>query len=61
MKNAIATVLLTSTLAAGPLYAETAVSSLSSWWDGVTDDVATTWNVPQHTDVYLPFISWHAR
>lgn len=46
-------------LIATPLHAENA--PVSSWWNDFTDDVAQTWNAPQHTDLYLPFISWHAR
>ena len=46
-------------LIATPLHAENA--PVSSWWNNFTDDVAQTWNAPQHTDLYLPCISWHAR
>lgn len=46
-------------LIATPLHAEN--MPVSSWWNDFTDDVAQTWNAPQHTDLYLPFIRWYAR
>ncbi len=34
---------------------------ISTCWHGFTVDVVQTWNAPQHADLYLPLISWHAR
>jgi len=59
MKISTTTAVVAALLTAAPLQAET--TPVSSWWNGFTDTVAQTWNDPQHTDLYLPFISWHAR
>ncbi|NGX88631.1 phospholipid:lipid A palmitoyltransferase [Rahnella sp. Lac-M11] len=36
-------------------------SGVSGLWEDFKDDVSLTWNEPQYTDVYLPFLSWHNR
>ncbi|MEN4690681.1 lipid IV(A) palmitoyltransferase PagP [Pantoea agglomerans] len=59
MKISTTTAVFAALLTAAPLHAEN--TPISSWWNVFTDDVAQTWNAPQHTDLYLPFISWHAR
>ncbi len=32
-----------------------------SWFTTFTDNVAQTWNEPEHYDLYIPAITWHAR
>ncbi|CAM7676234.1 lipid IV(A) palmitoyltransferase PagP [Enterobacter sp. RHB15-C17] len=47
-----------------PLYAEPGVygeQRITGWWNNLTSDVSQTWNAPQNYDLYLPFLSWHAR
>ncbi|HGM5490031.1 TPA: lipid IV(A) palmitoyltransferase PagP [Serratia fonticola] len=34
---------------------------VSGWWNSLTSGVEQTWEDPQYHDLYLPFISWHAR
>lgn len=34
---------------------------ITGWWNNLTSDVSQTWNEPQNYDLYLPFLSWHAR
>lgn len=36
-------------------------SGISGLWENFKDDISLTWNEPQYTDVYLPFLSWHNR
>ena len=31
------------------------------WFSTFTDNVAQTWNEPEHYDLYIPAITWHAR
>lgn len=31
------------------------------WFTTFTDNVAQTWNEPEHYDLYIPAITWHAR
>lgn len=50
--------LTTPTLAAEP---EPSTGRVSGWWNSLTSGVAQTWEDPQYHDLYLPFISWHAR
>ncbi len=38
-----------------------AANSLSDGWEWLKQDVSQTWQEPQYYDLYLPFISWHAR
>lgn len=59
MKISTTAAVVAALTTAAPLHAEN--TPISAWWNGFTDDVAQTWNAPQHTDLYLPFISWHAR
>jgi palmitoyl transferase len=47
-----------------PLHAEPNVygeQRISGWWNALTDDISQTWEQPQRYDLYLPFLSWHAR
>lgn len=51
-------------LVVSPLHAEPKVygeQRIHRWWDAVTDDIAQTWEQPDRYDLYLPFLSWHAR
>ncbi|MHA1056232.1 lipid IV(A) palmitoyltransferase PagP [Enterobacter mori] len=51
-------------LFAAPLHAEQKVygeQRISGWWNTLTDDISRTWEEPQRYDLYLPFLSWHAR
>lgn len=50
--------LTTPTRAAEP---EPSTGRVSGWWNSLTSGVAQTWEDPQYHDLYLPFISWHAR
>ncbi|CAM3658752.1 lipid IV(A) palmitoyltransferase PagP [Rahnella victoriana] len=34
---------------------------VSGLWQDFKDNVSQTWNEPQYTDIYLPFLSWHNR
>ena len=36
-------------------------STIKGWFDTFTDNVAQTWDAPQHYDLYVPAITWHAR
>jgi len=36
-------------------------STIKGWFDTFTDNVARTWDAPQHYDLYVPAITWHAR
>lgn len=36
-------------------------SVLGDAWNTLTDNVSQTWNEPQHYDLYVPAITWHAR
>ncbi|WP_455865453.1 lipid IV(A) palmitoyltransferase PagP [Pantoea agglomerans] len=38
-----------------------ASNSVSDGWEWLKDDVSQTWEQPEYHDLYLPFISWHAR
>ena len=38
-----------------------AAGTLSDGWEWLKQDVSQTWEQPQYYDLYLPFISWHAR
>jgi palmitoyl transferase len=31
------------------------------WFSTFTDNVAQTWKEPEHYDLYIPAITWHAR
>lgn len=31
------------------------------WFNTFTDNVAETWRQPEHYDLYVPAITWHAR
>lgn len=31
------------------------------WWSTFKNDVSSTWNTPQHHDVYMPVVTWHNR
>lgn len=31
------------------------------WFSTFTDNVSQTWNAPEHYDLYVPAITWHAR
>jgi palmitoyl transferase len=31
------------------------------WFDTFTDNVSETWQQPEHYDLYVPAITWHAR
>ncbi len=47
-----------------PLHAEPKVygeQRINGWWNALTDDISQTWEQPQRYDLYLPFLSWHAR
>lgn len=33
----------------------------SQWWTSLAEDITQTWQEPQRYDLYLPFLSWHAR
>ncbi|ATG01644.1 MULTISPECIES: lipid IV(A) palmitoyltransferase PagP [Lelliottia] len=52
-------VFMTFSLRAEPgVYGE---QRISRWWNEWTTDVSQTWSEPQHYDLYVPFLSWHAR
>lgn len=34
---------------------------LGDAWNTLSDNVSQTWNEPQHYDLYVPAITWHAR
>jgi palmitoyl transferase len=34
---------------------------VTRWTHALVDDIAMTWNEPQYHDLYVPFLSWHAR
>ncbi|NMP26055.1 phospholipid:lipid A palmitoyltransferase [Rahnella sp. SAP-1] len=36
-------------------------SGFNRWWSSWKNDVATTWQSPQHQDLYFPAITWHNR
>ena len=36
-------------------------SVLGDAWNTLSDNVSQTWNEPQHYDLYVPAITWHAR
>lgn len=36
-------------------------STLRDGYNTLTDNVAQTWNEPEHYDLYIPAITWHAR
>ncbi|MBD9659939.1 palmitoyl transferase [Pantoea sp. SORGH_AS 659] len=38
-----------------------AANTISDGWEWLKQDVSQTWQEPQYYDLYLPFISWHAR
>lgn len=38
-----------------------AAGAVSDGWAWLKQDVSQTWQEPQRYDLYLPFISWHAR
>ena len=47
-----------------PLHAEPGVygeQRISRWWNALTEDISQTWHQPERYDLYLPFLSWHAR
>lgn len=31
------------------------------WFSTFTDNVSQTWSAPEHYDLYVPAITWHAR
>lgn len=35
--------------------------SHSGWWQTLGNNVAETWQQPEHYDLYIPAITWHAR
>lgn len=51
-------------LVVSPLHAEPKVygeQRIHRWWDALTEDISQTWEQPDRYDLYLPFLSWHAR
>ncbi len=36
-------------------------STLSEGYHTLSNNVARTWNEPEHYDLYVPAITWHAR
>ena len=36
-------------------------STLRDGYNTLTDNVAQTWNEPEHYDLYIPAVTWHAR
>ncbi|WP_230350786.1 lipid IV(A) palmitoyltransferase PagP [Lelliottia sp. WAP21] len=47
-----------------PLRAEPGVygeQRIAGWWEAISNDVSQTWHEPQYYDLYVPFLSWHAR
>lgn len=51
-----------SGLLLSPGYANASFSStLRDGYNTLTDNVAQTWNEPEHYDLYIPAITWHAR
>ncbi|EPY5353665.1 TPA: phospholipid:lipid A palmitoyltransferase [Klebsiella quasipneumoniae subsp. similipneumoniae] len=34
---------------------------ISRWLTSLTEDITQTWQEPERYDLYLPFLSWHAR
>lgn len=36
-------------------------STLSEGYHTLSNNVAQTWNEPEHYDLYVPAITWHAR
>lgn len=38
-----------------------AISAEKTWFETFSDDVRRTWRQPEHYDLYLPVIVWHAR
>ena len=36
-------------------------STLSEGYQTLSNNVAQTWNEPEHYDLYVPAITWHAR
>ena len=38
-----------------------AVAEEKGWFNTFTDNVAETWQQPEHYDLYIPAITWHAR
>lgn len=64
MQRLFPTLLVVLFLVVSPLHAEPKVygeQRIHRWWDAVTDDIAQTWEQPDRYDLYLPFLSWHAR
>ena len=35
--------------------------TVKAWASVLGDNIAETWNEPQHVDLYVPAITWHAR
>jgi len=40
---------------------QTLGAAISGGWQNFSDGVSTTWNEPQHYDLYVPAITWHNR
>lgn len=38
-----------------------AFSADKGWFDTLKDNVSETWQQPEHYDLYVPAITWHAR
>ena len=36
-------------------------STLRDGYNTLSDNVAQTWNEPEHYDLYIPAVTWHAR
>lgn len=44
-----------------PWLAIPSVSAADKGFNTFTDNVAETWRQPEHYDLYVPAITWHAR
>ena len=53
--------LITSLLMTSPGAQAADTGFFSHAWNTFSDNVAQTWKAPQHYDLYVPAITWHAR
>lgn len=63
-RNLLCLAWLITTLLTSSVYAQQESGGdkpISRWTHALVDDIAMTWNEPQYYDLYVPFLSWHAR
>ena len=60
-KIILSVIIFFSPLAALPAALANQSNLLINTWDTLSNNVSQTWNEPQHYDLYVPAITWHAR